>query len=414
MTAAVLSIGTELTRGELINSNAAWLSEQLTSLGFEVQEHLTVDDDIERIVAAVKRLTARHRVVVSTGGLGPTTDDLTTEAVARAMDAKLLRDQASFAHIASIFASMGRTMSASNGKQADFPEGATVLQNELGTAPGFAVKIGDCELFVMPGVPREMKHIFDERVFPRIAGRVERLSHQIHLRTFGLPESQLGDLLQGVEEQFPGLTIGYRASVPEIEVKLLARGASEQVAQTLAERARDEVMRRIGDVVYGDREATFAGAVGRTLRERGLTIGVSESCTGGLVGSMLTSVPGSSEYLLLDAVVYSNASKTAVLGVSEETLRAYGAVSEETAAAMVRGVLRVSGADIGVAVTGIAGPGGGTDEKPVGTVWIGVGSKAGTQVVRHFRLRGDRERIRLMSAYIALGMVRRLALGQEP
>lgn len=414
MTAAVLSIGTELTRGELINSNAAWLSDQLTTLGFEVREHLTVDDDIDRIVEAVKRLTREHRLVVSTGGLGPTTDDLTTQAVARAMGVELVRDVASLSHISAIFSAMGRTMSASNEKQADFPEGASVLMNEHGTAPGFSVAIGTSELFVMPGVPREMKHIFSERIFPRIAGRVTRLSHQIHLRTFGLPESQLGDMLLGVEAQFPGLTIGYRAGIPEIEVKLLARAESEQVAQALAERAREEVMRRIGPVVFGDRDDSFAGAVGRTLRERGLTIGVAESCTGGLVGSMLTSVPGSSEYLLLDAVVYSNASKTAVLGVSEETLRAYGAVSEETAAAMVRGMLRVSGADIAVAVTGVAGPGGGTDEKPVGTVWIGIGTRTGILTVKHARFRGDRTRIQTLSAYLALSMVRKLALGQEP
>ncbi len=414
MTAAVLSIGTELTRGELINSNAAWLSDQLTTLGFEVREHLTVDDDIDRIVEAVKRLTREHRLVVSTGGLGPTTDDLTTQAVARAMGVELVRDVASLSHISAIFSAMGRTMSASNEKQADFPEGASVLMNEHGTAPGFSVAIGTSELFVMPGVPREMKHIFSERIFPRIAGRVTRLSHQIHLRTFGLPESQLGDMLLGVEAQFPGLTIGYRAGIPEIEVKLLARAESEQAAQALAERAREEVMRRIGPVVFGDRDDSFAGAVGRTLRERGLTIGVAESCTGGLVGSMLTSVPGSSEYLLLDAVVYSNASKTAVLGVSEETLRAYGAVSEETAAAMVRGMLRVSGADIAVAVTGVAGPGGGTDEKPVGTVWIGIGTRTGILTVKHARFRGDRTRIQTLSAYLALSMVRKLALGQEP
>jgi nicotinamide-nucleotide amidase len=414
MTAAILSIGTELTRGELINSNAAWLSEQLTTLGFEVLEHVTVDDDIGRIVAALERLATRHRLVLSTGGLGPTTDDLTTEAVARALGVGLVRDDASLERIRKLFSSRGRTMSPSNEKQADFPSGAEVLANDMGTAPGFGVTLGGSKLFFMPGVPYEMRHIFEERIVPRIAPLAERSSHQIHLRTFGMFESQLNEALKGVEAQFPGLTIGYRASFPEIELKLLVRDRDSAAARSLAERAEVEVRKRVGAVIFGDRETTYPGAVGRTLRDRGVTLAVAESCTGGLVGSLLTSVAGSSEFLLFDAVVYSNSAKTQVLGVSEETLRAYGAVSEETAGAMVRGVLRVSEADLGVAITGVAGPGGGTDEKPVGTVWIGVGSRGGALYVRHFKLPGDRERIRTLSAYMALRMVQELASGREP
>ena len=414
MIAAVLSIGTELTRGELINSNAAWLSEQLTQLGFDVRAHVTIDDDIDRIVAALSSLAAQHKVVISTGGLGPTTDDLTTEAVAKALGVPLVRDQEALDRIRGFFASRGRVMSATNEKQADFPQGAEILQNDTGTAPGFAVTLGSCRMFFTPGVPREMRHLWEERIVPRIAELAVRDSHQIHLRTFGLPESQLGELLAGVEAQFPGITIGYRASFPEIELKVLARAGSASASERLAERASEEVKRRVGDIVFGGREDTFAGAVGRTLRDRGLTLAVAESCTGGLVGSMLTSVPGSSEYLLLDAVVYSNSAKTSVLGVGEETLRAYGAVSEESAIAMVNGVLRVSSADIGVSITGIAGPGGGTDEKPVGTVWIAVGSRAGAMFARRFKFWGGREWVRQLSAYTCLRMVQKLALGQEP
>jgi nicotinamide-nucleotide amidase len=414
MIAAVLSIGTELTRGELINSNAAWLSEQLTALGFDVQKHLTVDDDIERIVSAIAGLAVEHKIVVATGGLGPTTDDLTTQAVAQVLGVPLVRDHASLDRIRGMFSARGRTMSATNEKQADFPEGADILQNDVGTAPGFAVSLSACRMFFTPGVPREMKHLWEERIVPRIANLAVKDSHQVHLRTFGLPESQLGEMLAGVEAQFPGITLGYRASFPEIELKVLARSSDGRSAELLAERAAEEVRRRVGDAVFGGREETFAGAVGRTLRDRGLTLAVAESCTGGLVGSMLTSVPGSSEYLLLDAVVYSNSAKTSVLGVGEETLRAYGAVSEETAIAMVNGVLRLSTADIGVAVTGIAGPGGGTDEKPVGTVWIAVGSREGAMFARRFKFWGSREWVRQLSAYSALKMVQKLALGSEP
>jgi nicotinamide-nucleotide amidase len=412
--AAVLSIGTELTRGELINSNAAWLAEQLAELGFDVFEHVTVDDDEGRIVAQIKRLAASASIVIATGGLGPTTDDLTALAVAKALDLPLERDRASLERIKDFFSAYGRTMSASNEKQADFPQGADVLTNDIGTAPGFGVKFGACTLYFLPGVPREMKHLFSDRVVARIGDRAKRQTHQIHLRTFGLPESQLGDLLAGVQEQHEGVTLGYRASFPEIEVKVHARAHDERGAQMKAERAADVVKQRLGEVVFGDRDATYAGAVGRVLRDRGLTLGVAESCTGGLVGSMLTAVPGSSDYLLFDAVVYSNSAKTSMLGVSEDLLRAYGAVSEESVRAMLDGVIRLSKADLGVAVTGIAGPGGGSDEKPVGTVWLAVGSAGGPKFFRSFRLGGDRERIRTLSAYMALRAVMRIAQEREP
>jgi nicotinamide-nucleotide amidase len=413
MTVAVLSIGTELTRGELINSNAAWLAEQLTALGFEVREHLTIDDDIERIVEAVTLLAGKHQVVVSTGGLGPTTDDLTTEAVARAMGVPVARDPATVERLHKLAAWYGRVLPPNNMKQADFPEGAAILANEQGTAPGFGVRLGDSLMFFMPGVPREMKHIFDAQIVPRIAELAERKSHQIHFRTFGTTESAVGQALDGVEDRFPGVTIGYRASFPEVELKVLAQADDYSVAVQLAERAAEEVKQRVGQFIYGDREDTYVGAVGRTLRNRGVTLAVAESCTGGMLGSMLTSVAGSSEYLLFDAVVYSNASKTNVLGVNDDTLRAFGAVSHEVAVDMVRGVLRVSGADLGVSVTGIAGPGGGTDDKPVGTVWIGVGNRSGNVYARRFLFRGDRERVRVMSAYTALHMVQELADGRE-
>jgi nicotinamide-nucleotide amidase len=412
--AAVLSIGTELTRGELINSNAAWIAEQLTELGFDVFEHVSVDDDKTRIAAHIKRLAEHASVVISTGGLGPTTDDLTTLAVAEALNVPLERDRASLERIRYFFSAFGRTMSPSNEKQADFPQGADVLANELGTAPGFGITFGACTFYFLPGVPREMKHLFSDRVLPRIGDKAERQTHQVHLRTFGMPEAQVGELLSGVEQQHPGVTIGYRASFPEIEVKVHARSNDERTAQAKAERAVEVVKQRLGEVVFGDRDTTYAAAVGRVLRDRGVTLGVAESCTGGMVGSMLTSVPGSSDYLLFDAVVYSNGAKTSMLGVSEDLLRAYGAVSEESVCAMLDGVMRLSKADVGVAVTGIAGPGGGSDEKPVGTVWLAVGNAGGQRFARSFRLGGDRERIRTLSAYMALRAVMRLALGRQP
>jgi len=412
MTAAVLSIGTELTRGELTNTNARWLGEQLTALGFEVLEHATVDDDRGRIAASLGRLAASARVVLCTGGLGPTTDDLTTAAAADALGVALVRDPAIVEDIKRKFAAFGREMPASNEKQADFPVGARILPNPVGTAPGFAIDLSGARVFFMPGVPHEMQRMVHDHVVPSIADLARRNTCQIHLRTFGMGESAVGEKLAGIEAATPGITLGYRASFPEIEVKVLARAETDRAAEELARRVADEVRTRLGDAVYGDRDDTFPAFVGRLLRDRGLTIAVAESCTGGMIGSMVTSAPGSSEYLLLDAVTYSNASKVALLGVAEETLRAHGAVSGEAAVEMAEGALRLAAADLGVAVTGVAGPGGGTDDKPVGTVWFALARKGQPTFVRTRKLTGDRERIRTLASYIALHLVARAAQGR--
>jgi nicotinamide-nucleotide amidase len=405
MTCAVLSIGTELTRGELINTNASWIASGLTELGFEVTEHCVVDDDKARIVAALDRLARAAKIIVCTGGLGPTTDDLTTAAVATAIGVGLQRDEASVDHIRRRFEKLGRTMSESNAKQADFPEGATILANPIGTAPGFKVEVRGAHAFFMPGVPREMKRMFDDEVVPRIRELAPNDSHQIRFRTFGLPESVVGEKLDGIEATFPGVTIGYRAHFPEIEVKVLARGPERAVATELAERAAEEVRTRLGEVIYGSGEDTFAGIVGRALRTRGWTLAIAESCTGGLVGHLLTKEPGASDYLLLDAVTYANSAKQAVLGVDEDALRGHGAVSAEVATRMADGARRVSGADVALAITGIAGPTGGTETKPVGLVYIAVSCAKGT-VVKEQVFPGERYWIQTLAAYAGLSMIR--------
>lgn len=405
MACAILSIGTELTRGELVNTNAAWLAAGLTDLGFEVTEQAVVDDDKARIVAVLERLGRSAEVVVCTGGLGPTTDDLTSDAVAAALGVDLVRDDASLDAIRRRFEKLGRTMSASNAKQADFPSGASVLPNPIGTAAGFGVRLGVASMFFMPGVPKEMKRMFDEQVVPRIRALAPNDSHQIRYRTFGAPESVVGEKLAGVEAAFPGVTIGYRAHFPEIEVKVLARGADKSTATALAEKAAAEVRSRLGDIVYGDGEDTFAGVVGRTLRTRGFRLAIAESCTGGLVGHMITREPGASDYLLLDAVTYANSAKQQILGVDEDVLRGHGAVSPEVATRMAEGARRVSGADVALAITGIAGPGGGSDTKPVGLVFLAVASPTGT-VVEERRFAGDRLWIQTLASYVGLQMVR--------
>ncbi len=413
MTAAILSIGTELTRGELINTNAAWLGEELTKLGFDVTEHATVDDDLDRIVTLLQRFSENHQVVITTGGLGPTSDDLTTEAAGKAAGVALRRDEGVVEGIRQKFKAFGRVMAESNAKQGDFPEGAEILPNAMGTAPGFAMTLGRARLFFVPGVPREMEHIFVESILRAIAPLAERRTHQVHIRTFGMTESGVSQAVRHLEKEHEGLTLGYRAHFPEIEVKVHVRAETARDAAERAEGIAAEVRAILGDAVFGGKEDSFAEVVGAALRDKGKTLAVAESCTGGQVGEMLTRTPGASEYLLLDAVVYSNAAKEAVLGVGMDLLRAHGAVSSETAAAMAEGVLRVAGADIAVSITGIAGPGGGTEDKPVGTVWFGLARKGEATITKHRKLPWGRDRVQTLSAYVALELVRRAALDRD-
>ncbi len=410
MTAALFSIGTELTRGEIVNSNASWLSAELTAMGFEVLEIVSVDDHEGRIAETLKRLAQSYAVVIATGGLGPTTDDLTAASVAQAMGVPLVRDPASLEAIRRRFEAARRTMSPTNEKQADFPQGAEVHANPVGTAPGFAVTLGRCRAFFLPGVPREMKRIFADHVVPQIAKLAPQLTFQLRLRTFGLPESMVGEKLAGIETQFPGIRLGYRAHYPEIEVKVHATASSQGDARALADLAAAEVRNRLADVVYGEGDDSFAEVVGRAVRNRGFRLAVAESCTGGLLGHLITSEPAS-DYFVADAVTYANSAKTRLLGVSEDVLRGHGAVSAEVAAAMAEGVRRLCNVEIAVAITGIAGPSGGGPNKPVGLAYWAV-AHPGRTVVRDRIFAGDRQQIQTLAAYAALSLVRDVCLGK--
>jgi nicotinamide-nucleotide amidase len=410
MTAAILSIGTELTRGEILNTNASWLAAELTALGFEVREAATVDDNPARIVSTLTRLAQSHAVVVSTGGLGPTTDDLTAMAVAQALGVPLVRDEASLEAIRRRFEAARRTMSVSNEKQADFPQGARVLPNPVGTAPGFEVTLGTCRAFFVPGVPREMKRIYADHIAPKIAPLAPNQTYQIRLKTFGLPESVVGERMAGIEAQFPGITLGYRAHFPEIEVKVHATAGDRQQARLLADTAASDVRKRLEDVLFGEGDDTFVDVVGRAIRSRGFRLAVAESCTGGLLGHLITMQPAS-DYFVADAVTYANSAKTRLLDVSEDALRGHGAVSAEVAAAMAEGVRRLCDVEIGVAITGIAGPTGASPNKPVGLVYWAVAHAGGT-IVKDRIFNGDRQQIQTLASYAALSLIRDVCLGK--
>jgi nicotinamide-nucleotide amidase len=409
MTAAILSIGTELTRGEIVNTNAAWLAAELTAAGFNVSVVLTIADDIERMVAGIQSFASAHQLVIVTGGLGPTTDDMTAAAAARAAGVSVVRDENAMMAIRRRVEGRGRTVNAGHEKQADLPAGADVLPNAIGTAPGFSVAVGETPMFFLPGVPREMKRMFTEQVLPRIRPSAPNNTHQIRLRTYGLGESFVGKALAGVEGTHAGVTLGYRVHFPEVDVKVHARASNRDMARDVALRAAADVRGRLGDVVYGEGDESFAEMVGRAVRGRGYRLALAESCTGGLIAHILTRHPAS-DYLMGGAVTYANSAKTRLLGVSEDTLRWHGAVSAEVAAEMAEGVRQVCECDVGISVTGIAGPTGGSQEKPVGLVYWAVAHPGGT-VVRHKVFQGEREEVQLAAAYAVLDLLRRIALG---
>lgn len=415
MTVAILSIGTELTRGEIVDTNSAWLAAALTEAGFDVGACDTVGDDSEQIVRALKRLSADHRTVLSTGGLGPTTDDITARCAAEAAGVALIRNDEALAAIRRRVESKGRVVTPHHEKQADIPAGAELIPNSEGTAPGFALHIGAGTIFFMPGVPREMQRMLREQVLPRIRPSAPNNSWVVRLRTFGLAESSATQLLEGLEAAHStpsgdGITIGYRIHFPEVDVKILARAANQSAARELANRAAAEAKERLGDVVYGEADDTLPDIAARELRMRGHRLAIAESCTGGLISHLLTTSPGASEFLIGSAVTYANSAKTRLLGVSEDTLRGHGAVSAEVAAEMAEGVRRLCETNVGVAVTGIAGPGGGSAEKPVGLVYWAVAHPGGT-IVKDRIFSGSRGEIQSHAAHSALDTLRRVTAG---
>jgi nicotinamide-nucleotide amidase len=407
--AAVLSTGDELTTGRIVDTNANWLADKLFEMGVDLVAVLTVGDWPERIEWAWRRALEVADVVVSTGGIGPTADDLTTETVARVLGVPLVEDAASADRIRRFFAARGVEMPQNNLKQALVPAGAVIVPNPLGTAPGYRVEVGGKHIVVLPGVPREMKPMVEDTVLPwlrTLRGGEVYLAHVF--QTFGISESGLDEQVAGVVDAADG-RVSFRASFPEVSVRVVVHGAPEAAAARLAAVAA-RMRERLGAFCYGEGSATMEEVVGRALAERGLTLALAESCTGGLVGHRVTNVPGSSRWFLGGIEAYGNRAKVDLLGVAPATLARHGAVSEETAGEMAAGARRALGADVAVAVTGIAGPDGGTSEKPLGMVCLALAAADGVRTATH-QLWGTRDWVKLLASQIALDMIRRHALG---
>lgn len=403
-TAAVLSIGTELTRGEIQNTNATWLAERLTAIGLEVTRVVSVADDAGAIIDVLSHLSRENDIVVSTGGLGPTTDDITSATVAAWLGVEQRRDEAVLAGLKERLERLGRALTASNAQQADFPESAEILENPNGTAPGFCVRRERASFFFMPGVPREMRPMFERFVAPAARERAVGAQHQIRLRCFGQPESMINDKLAGLEAAH-GVQVAYRAHFPEIEVKLLAREATPEAARARAETAGADARQRLGTAVYAEGDLDLPHAVGDLLRQRHLTLSLAESCTGGLVSSLLTQHPAS-DFFVGGVVSYANSVKIQQLGVDRAVLDAKGAVSPEVARQMADGARRAFSSDLALSLTGIAGPSGATAEKPVGLVYYALSTPNAT-LVRDVNVSNrPREGVQLYAAWCGLNLLR--------
>lgn len=375
MKAAIVSVGTELLFGQIVNTNAAEISSDLNRLGIDVLYHLTVGDNPDRLFDILETALARCDLIVTTGGLGPTQDDLTKETVAKVMGAPMSVHQEAMDHLMQYFSRLDRAMTENNLKQALLPEGASVFMNTQGTAPGFALEKNKKIIACLPGPPREMRAMFTHSLEPFLIKYGIGTIHYRILRTYGLGESAMETALIDLISSQTDPTIATYAGEGECYLRIASKAPSKEEADMRIDQVVELVMERIGEYVYSTDGRMLHEVVAGILMERGLTLSCAESCTGGLFASKLTSVPGISAVFDRGYVTYSNESKIQELGVRKETLDLYGAVSKETAREMAEGLYKRTGSDICISVTGIAGPGGGTPEKPVGMAFIGVQSK---------------------------------------
>lgn len=414
--AEILSQGDEVVTGQVADTNAAWLADQLTAMGFLVTRHTSVGDRIEDLVTVFEAASHRADVVVCTGGLGPTEDDLTAEAIAQAFSRPLALDPVALADLVAKYERFRRVMPAVNEKQAWLPHNSTRIDNDWGTAPGFAVEENRAWMGFMPGVPREMRKLFSVRIAPILAERFHlEPGRLVTLRTTGVGESNLQERLAGIE--LPrGMALSFRTKLPENHVKLRFPASCpvatmSSVVAAVAARIGSPLFSIEGasDLALNDQDCgggSLIEAVARRLLAHEATLATAESCTGGQVAAHCTSVPGSSVWFLEGAVTYSNAAKVRQLSVDPALIAAHGAVSEPVARAMAQGIRRASGSSFGLSTTGIAGPGGGTPDKPVGTVHIALSTPRDT-LHRELHLSGDRARIQVLAAAAALDLLRR-------
>jgi len=404
MRCEVLAVGTELLLGQIVDTNSAWIGEQLAAVGIDSYEHRQVGDNHDRLVAALRDLLTDADAVIVCGGLGPTPDDLTRDAIATVMGVELVRRHDLVDHIAALFSSRGRDMPQNNLRQADVPDGATVLPNPLGTAPGLAALVAGKVVYAVPGVPYEMRAMVSDEVMPDLLERCGERSALVSrtLKTWGTSESGLAETIAQRVEAQSNPTIAFLArGIEGLCVRITGKATSRSDAEALVAVEERELRQILGELVFGVDDETMESAVLDRLKSRGWTVGVAESLTGGLVGARLANVPGASAAYRGAVVAYASDVKRDVLGVTTDRV-----VSRDAAVQMAEGARRVLGSDVGISVTGVAGPDE-QDDRPVGTVWFGVSLPGRPTEAVEARLPGDRERIRQFSAISLLDMLRR-------
>ncbi|TVR42293.1 MAG: competence/damage-inducible protein A [Bacteroidia bacterium] len=409
MDAFIISIGEELLIGQTINTNAAWMAAQLNTAGIEVKEIRVITDRHEEILDTLKAAADRADLVLITGGLGPTRDDVTRDVLCTFFDAELVMNRQVLDDITVFFKQRGRTITDINRNQAMVPDKARIIRNPYGTAPGFWFTQAGKSFIAMPGVPYEMKEMVSKHVLPALLEK-EREKYIVHksVLTHGIGESYLVDLIGDWENNLPEeIQLAYLPSVGIVKLRLSAKGKNEERLREIIDREVEALKRIIPEYIWGFDSDTLEGVVGSLLRERGKTVCTAESCTGGYIAHRITSIPGSSAYFSGSIVAYGNQIKTGLLHIPQDLLESFGAVSKETAENMAESVLKLMNSDYAVGVTGIAGPDGGSEEKPVGTTWIAVSSQNKT-FSHKYQFGDNRERNIIRASNAALAMLREL------
>ena len=403
-----MTIGTEMLLGDLVDTNTAWLSSHLAPLGVAIYRHTTVGDNRQRIIAAILEAASRADLVITTGGLGPTSDDLTNECLALAAGREMVEREEAREHVDEMFRRFGRTPTPSNYKQAFFPEGADLIPNPLGTAMGALMELEGALVATFPGVPSEMKVMFEETLAPLVKERTDGAITSRILHFTGIGESAIAEQVQDLLDASDP-TVAPLASQGKVKLRITARGATPEEAEQKIEPVAEEILRRLADYYFGVDSETIESALARLLEDRGATLALAESCTGGLLAKRITDMAGSSAYFKEGLVTYSNDSKERLLGVPHELLQEHGAVSEPVAKAMAEGARKLAGSDYALSVTGVAGPGGGTDEKPVGLVYVGLadGQETTVEKLDLSAWSRSREAIRERTANRAFDLLRR-------
>ncbi len=414
MKIGILTIGNELMNGRITDLNASFIAREINQQGWQIETIISVGDDFASIKNRLDYLLSLTDAIICTGGLGPTADDITTAAIAEAFGLPLYTDENVLNFIRDIFTKFNLRWVENNAKQAMFPRGAEIIPNSRGTAPGFSLLINEKPIFVIPGVPAEARMMLTLGVIPilrRYFPHNELYTSKQTIKTFGLSEAAVDDRLKDIDFDSLGVSVGFYPVFPENHIVLISRRKTLEEAQKNLQKAQDEVSARLHDYIFACEEKTLEEVIADLLTKKKLTIAIAESCTGGLITNRLTNVSGSSDYLERGLVTYSNAAKISMLGVPAEIIEKHGAVSEETALLMAEGVRKLAGTDLGLSSTGIAGPSGGSNEKPVGTVYLAL-SDSGRTICRHHTFRWDRQRNKDIFSEAALFLLKNYLQGK--